>query len=198
MATDQTELYGLIEQVSQGNRDAFSKLYDLTVNHVFGVVMRITTNKELAEDIVNDTYLQAWRTAVKYDRELATPLTWLNMKARCLAIDALRHRRIKISNQQPIIEDLDSVGDGPPENLIHTLGIEQSEELEELLKLLDKKERQMIALAFYRGFSTREIADHTAEPLGSVKTILQRSQAILRAALIKTDFLAERNYEKGS
>jgi len=198
MAIDQTELYGLIEDVSQGDRGAFGKLYDATVSRVLGVVIRITSSKELAEEVVSDVYMQAWRSAVKYDRELAAPMTWLIMMARSRAIDALRHEHSVTRNQVPAIEGFDSadeLGTGP---LLNTLGIEQSQELEELLKLLDKKERQMIVLAFYRDFSHSEIAAYTGEPLGSVKTILRRSQAILRAALNKTDFLTERNYEKVS
>ena len=198
MAIDQTELYSLIESVAQGDREAFGKLYDATVSRVFGVVMRITSNKELAEEVVSDVYMQAWRSAVKYNRELAAPLTWLIMMARSRAIDALRRERSATKNQVPAIEGFDSVDELTPEPLVNTLGIEQSNELEELSRPPERKERQMIALAFYRGFSHREISEYTGEPLGSVKTILRRSQAILRAALTKTDFSTERNYEKVS
>ena len=198
MAIDQTALYDLVVRVSQDDRHAFSELYDVTVSRVFGVVLRITCDKELAEEVVSDVYMQAWRTAVKYDRELAAPLTWLIMIARSRAIDAIRRERSATKNQVPMIEGLDSVDELTPEPLTKTLGIEQSEELETLLKLLDRKERQMIALAFYRGFTHREIAEYTGEPLGSVKTLLRRAQSILRAALVKNDFVTERNYEKAS
>jgi RNA polymerase sigma-70 factor (ECF subfamily) len=198
MALDKTELYGLIESVSQGDREAFSELYDATVSRVFGVVMRITSNKELAEEAVSDAYMQVWRSAVNYDRELAAPLTWIIMIARSRALDGLRRERSATKNQVNVIEDYNLVDDATTEPLLVTLGVEQSSELELLLQLLDNKERQMITLAFYRGFSHREIAEYTGEPLGSVKTILRRSQAILRAALIKTDFLMERSYEKVS
>ena len=198
MALDKTELCSLIQSVSQGDREAFGELYDATVSRVFGVVMRITSNKELAEEAVSDAYMQVWRTAVNYDRELAAPLTWIIMIARSRALDGLRRERSATKNQVDAIEDYNMVDETTAEPLLATLGVEQNSELEVLLKLLDNTERQMIALAFYRGFSHREIAEYTGEPLGSVKTILRRSQAILRAALIKTDFLVERNHEKVS
>jgi RNA polymerase sigma-70 factor (ECF subfamily) len=198
MALDKTELYSLIESVSQGDREAFSELYDATVSRVFGVVMRITSNKELAEEVVSDAYMQVWRSAVNYDCELASPLTWIIMIARSRALDGLRRERSVTKNQVDMAEDFNAVDETTPEPLLTTLGVEQSSELEVLLQLLDTKERQMIALAFYRGFSHSEIAEYTGEPLGSVKTILRRSQAILRAALIKTDFIVERNHEKVS
>lgn len=198
MALDKTELYSLIESVSHGDREAFSELYDATVSRVFGVVMRITSNKELAEEVVSDAYMQVWRSAVNYDRDLAAPLTWIIMIARSRALDGLRREKSATKNQVEAIEDYNVADDKTPDPLLSTLGVEQSSELEVLLQLLDSKERQMIALAFYRGFTHREIAEYTGEPLGSVKTILRRSQAILRAALIKTDFIAERNYEKVS
>ena len=192
MALDKTELYSLIESVAQSDREAFSKLYDATVSRVFGVVMRITSNKELAEEVVSDAYMQVWRSAVNYDRELAAPLTWIIMIARSRALDGLRREKSATKNQVMAIDDYPFSDDKTPDPLLSTLGVEQSSELEVLLELLDNKERQMIALAFYRGFSHREIAEYTGEPLGSVKTILRRSQAILRAALIKTDFLVEK------
>ena len=98
----------------------------------------------------------------------------------------------RLKNQVMAIDGYPLADDKTPDPLLSTLGVEQSSELEVLLELLDNNERQMIALAFYRGFSHREIAEYTGEPLGSVKTILRRSQAILRAALIKTDFLVEK------
>ena len=192
MALDKTELYSLIESVAQSDREAFSKLYDATVSRVFGVVMRITSNKELAEEVVSDAYMQVWRSAVNYDRELAAPLTWIIMIARSRALDGLRREKSATKNQVMAIDGYPLTDDKTPDPLLSTLGVEQSSELEVLLELLDNKERQMIALAFYRGFSHREIAEYTGEPLGSVKTILRRSQAILRAALIKTDFLVEK------
>lgn len=198
MALDQTELYNLIERVSKDDKDAFGELYDATASRVFAVVLRITSNKELAEEVVSDAYMQAWRTAVNYDRALAAPLTWLIMIARSRAIDALRRERSATKNQLPALENAEFVDEVVPEPLLTTLGVEQTAELESVLKLLDWKERQMIALAFYRGYSHREIAQYTGEPLGSVKTILRRAQAVLRSALIETDLITESNYDKVS
>ena len=74
--------------------------------------------------------------------------------------------------------------------------MEQGNELAEALKLLDGQQRQMIALAFYRGMSHQEIAEYTGEPLGTVKTLLRRAQSILRAALTKTDLVEGGYYGK--
>ena len=89
MATDQTALYAMLEQMADGDQQAFSRFYDATINQVFGFVMKITANRQLAEEVTKDVYVQVWRTAVDYDAELAAPLTWLMMIAKRRATDAL-------------------------------------------------------------------------------------------------------------
>jgi len=198
VAVDQTELRELITRMSDGDRAAFGEFYDATVSRVFGVVMRITRNKELTEEVVSDAYMQAWRNAVKYDRELAAPTTWLIMIARSRAIDAIRRERSVTKNQVVMHDDFESIDEVVHGPLLATLGLEQSETLVELLKLLDKDEYQMIMLSFYRGYSHSEIAQYTGKPLGSVKTLLRRAQAILRASVKKVSFVTDKDHGKSS
>ena len=189
MTIDQTELYRLLERMADGDKAAFSRFYDATINRTFGVIMRVTGNKQLAEEVASDAYMQAWRTASKYDSELAAPMTWLIMIARSRAIDTLRRENSATKNQYPLIETFDVVDDSETGPLMETLGAEKSTKLNELLKLLDATERQMIVLAFFRGMSHSEIATHTGKPLGTVKTILRRAQAALKSAWNKAYFL---------
>lgn len=183
---NQTELYALVERMQHSQQEALGRFYDLTVSYVFGLAMRITSNQALAEEIVNDVYLQAWRNRANYQASQATPLAWLMMMTHSRAIDALRREATVTKQQLPMAEDYDAVderGLSPFDQLLRT---EHSEQLAAAFKLLDTQQRHWINLAFYQGMSHQEIADYTGEPLGTVKTVLRRAQAVLRTALTST------------
>ncbi len=183
MAQDQTLFYGLLERVQRGDQEALGIFYDETVNRVFGIALRVTANHELAEEVVSDVYLQVWRNASHYETSRATPLSWLLMIAHSRALDALRREEVDTRQQVGMPEAFDAEDTTTLTPHAMVLEAEQGSELQAALKLLDAQQRQMIALAFYKGMSHQEIADYTREPLGSVKTVLRRAQAILRAAL---------------
>jgi len=191
MATDQTALYAMLNRIADGDQQAFSQFYDVTISRTFGFIMKITANQQLAEEVASDAYMQVWRTAVNYDAELAAPMTWLMMIARSRAIDALRRENSATKHQLPLLEALDMVDEAEPGPLTEALGAETVTILNDLLKVLDNTERQMIVLAFFQGMSHTEIAAHTGKPLGSVKTIMRRAQALLRTAWRKTYFTVQ-------
>ena len=190
MAIDNTELKSLLKRISEGDKAAFSDFYDVTVGRAFGVILKMTANRELAEEIASDTYMQVWRSAEKYNADLAAPLTWVIMIARSRAIDTLRREKSATRNQFPLIDEYDAPDESDTGPLAETLNIEKNQNVKELLEFLNDSERQMITLAFYRGMSHNEIAAYTGKPLGSVKTILRRAQSILRSAWQKTQFLS--------
>ena len=185
MAIDSATLQSQLTKIAGGDQQAFHQFYQATFCAIFAVIIRITVNRELAEEVVSDVYLQAWRSAGHFDAERAAPLTWLIMIARSRAIDALRRERSATKGQQAMLSDFDApeaVSHGP---LQTTAQQAKKDWLKQGLSVLDEVERQMIVLAFYRDMSHREIARYTGKPLGSVKTILRRAQRLLRKALKK-------------
>lgn len=183
MAQDQSHLYSLLERIRQRDQQALGIFYDTTVGRVFAVALKITSSHELAEEIVSDVYMQVWRSATNYDAARASPLSWLLMMAHSRALDALRKEVSSTREQVKMPEQFDTEDTAALTPHDAALDAEQGSELQAAIKLLDMRQRQMIALAFYRGMSHQEIADYTGEPLGTVKTILRRAQSILRAAL---------------
>lgn len=197
MSQDQSELYGLLEKIHQGEQDALGVFYDMTVGRAFAVAVRVTSSRELAEEVVNDVYMQVWRDAARYSSQRATPLGWLLMMTRSRAIDAMRREGVSVHKQVPWPDAAEQLVDTvAPEPLENTLGVEQGHLLAEALQHLDGQQRQLIALAFYRGMSHQEIAQYTGEPLGTIKSILRRAQTILRAALKKSDLVEVKYYEQ--
>ena len=187
MSEEHDSLSLLIERIAEGDDTAMTAFYDSTVNRVFGMALKIVLRAVLAEEVVGDVYLQVWRTAKNYHSDKAVPIAWLLMMCRSRALDRLRREKSKTRNQyqqEETREFSDEVIEAPFED---RMGEEIKSKITAALLLLNKKQRQMIVLAFYRGMSHKEIAEYTVQPLGTVKSSIRRAQAILRHALDSDD-----------
>ena len=182
---DQANLIELMQRISQGDDNALAKLYDLTVNRVYGMALKIVMRKDLAEEVVSDVYIQVWRKAHSFKPERASPIGWLLMICRSRALDRLRREKSATKNQyqeDDAIETEDETTQVPLDKMMEQ---ETSTQVAAALKLLNKNQRESIALAFYRGMSHQEISDYTGQPLGTVKSNIRRAQDILRNMLNK-------------
>lgn len=180
VALDDAALGILITRIGQHEDKALAALYDATASRVFGLVGRIVVDNALAEEVVEDTYWQVWRQAVRFDAARGRPLTWLLAMARSRAIDALRRRERRAlvpleDEAQAALCDEDSAG--PPDLLAATRG---EHLLHRALATLEAQPRQLIALAFFRGLTHEEIAACTGLPLGTVKSQIRRSLQALK------------------
>lgn len=183
MTGDQNALVSLIEKVSISDEAAMSSLYDMTVNRVYGMAMKIVLRPELAEEVVGDVYMQVWRQATHYKTKKASPMGWVLMICRSRALDILRREKSATRNQyqeEEMIEAEDTSLEAPLSGLIET---ERSKQIIKALDLLNKKQRECISLAFYKDMSHKEISEYTGQPLGTVKSNIRRAQDILRNIL---------------
>lgn len=175
-------LAALIELMAAGDEAALGRLYDLTLPRVFGLAMKITGRRELAEEVCVETYWQCWQDASRFDSVRGQPLAWIMVIARSRALDALRRLdRLTYCAEPELFLKNEDCPDGTP--LEHLLGSEQSRALDVALRMLTPVQRQLIALAFYRDLSHQTISDQTGLPLGTVKSHLKRAQHALRNAL---------------
>ena len=170
-----------IKRMSNGDEAALGFLYDQTLSKVFGLALRITGRRDLAEEVSVETYWQAWREAVRFDAARGVPIAWLLMIARSRALDLLRKQDSAISCPDPEILITDEIGEQSP--LHHLLSTEQNAALQVALQCLTPIQRQMIALAFFKDLSRQEISDCTGLPLGTVKSHLRRAQDSLKLTL---------------
>lgn len=176
-------LLSLLQRISLGEEAAMELLYNATVNRIYGLAVKIVGQPELAEEVVGDVFLQVWDKAASFNVERATPIAWLLMICRSRALDKLRREKSATKNQYAESDHNtaeDVITTSPLEDLV---GIESSHHIYAALKILNHKQRQMIALAFYKGLSHQEISDYTGDPLGTVKSNIRRAQDILRNAL---------------
>lgn len=180
-ATDQ-QLAAWIDAIVDQDERALAALYDATFSCIFGIVKRIVRHTALAEEVVEDTYFQVWRQAVRFDLARGHALTWLLAIARSRAIDALRHEaRFRHESVDDETES-DSGGDAGPSDELLDLARHQAD-LHQALMLLGAQPRQLVSLAFFRGLSHEEIAQQTCLPLGTVKSQIRRALLTLRQIL---------------
>lgn len=177
-------LTGLIQRMAAGDEAALGRLYDLTLSRVYGLALKITGRRDLAEEVCVETYWQSWREATRYDALRGQPLAWLMVMTRTRALDALRRldRVTYCADPETHLESESCPDASPLDQLLHS---EQSGALKQALATLTPTQRQMVALAFYKDLSHQEISDHTGLPLGTVKSHLKRAQASLRGVLFQ-------------
>jgi RNA polymerase sigma-70 factor (ECF subfamily) len=105
------ELVWLLASVSKGDQAAFERLYAATRAKLYGVVLRILRRADLADEVLQDTYLKVWRSAGEFDPRLASPMTWIVAIARNRAIDLLRKKaEVSIEEETGALE---VAGDSP-------------------------------------------------------------------------------------
>ncbi len=181
-AADDAQLVTWIDAIVDQDERALAALYDATFSRVYGIVHRIVRRTALTEEVVEDTYFQVWRQAVRFDPSRGVALTWLLSMARSRAIDALRrearfeHDTLDDDDAHALTSDA-AVGDELLDIARHHA------ELQRALLLLGAQPRQLVSLAFFRGLSHEEIASQTSLPLGTVKSQIRRALLTMRQIL---------------
>jgi RNA polymerase sigma-70 factor (ECF subfamily) len=157
-----------------GDEAAVRALYARFGRPVYTMGLRLLGTREAAEELTQDVFLTAWRKAARYDPSRGRLSTWLMTIAHNLAVDRLRR---ETGVTRPHLVLVDEVPDMPGARDEEALVMERDAAVRALSSLSDA-ERRLLARAYFRGMTAREIAETDGIPLGTVKTRL-------RAALIK-------------
>lgn len=172
----------MIVAAARGDVHAFEALYDSTAGWLLSRVRRIAGDAH-AEDVLAETYLQVWRSLAVYDDSRGQPLAWLATIGRSRALDKVRAERRAHGGQvdAPQCHDTEESHDLGPEEL---LAIAERDSLIKLsLGALSAKEQLVLGMAYFRDCTQSEIAVLTGIPLGTVKTLITRSQQKLRVSM---------------
>jgi RNA polymerase sigma factor (sigma-70 family) len=182
MDDEQARLATLIGRIVQSDETALAALYDATIARVYGCAVRIVGNEQLAEEVAADVFFQVWNDASRYEAPRGGVLTWMLVMCRSRAIDRLRGRDRAILHEAPetLMEDWADEGQ-TPSHLVEA--IETRNALDTALAKLPAIQRQLINLAFFRGLSHQEIAQHTQIPLGTGKSHIRRALLTLQRSL---------------
>jgi RNA polymerase sigma-70 factor (ECF subfamily) len=171
----------LVRGVAAGDQQALHSLYEQAHRIVFTLIMRITANRETAEEVMLDVFHDVWRKASTYDPANGSVVGWIMNQARSRAIDRLRFdQRKKRVNMYP--DSLRSTTDivDPQKALLFK---EQSQVLRNALEVLTPEERNTIETAFFSELTYEETAKRLNQPVGTVKTRIRSGMGKLREAL---------------
>ena len=174
---------GLVHSVARGDQGALRGLYDRSHRLVFALALRITGNRQTAEEVTLDVFHDVWRRAPTYDVQAGTVLGWIMNQTRSRAIDRLRFDQRK--------KRLNGGGAGAPamEDTEETSQLIQERDharlLQGALANLSDEEREAIETAFFSELTYAEVATRLHQPLGTIKTRIRSGLMKLRRALMQ-------------
>jgi RNA polymerase sigma factor (sigma-70 family) len=160
-------------------QEALAQFYDATMSRVYGLALRITSRSDAAEEVTADVYMQVWNQAERFDQMRGSVLAWLLTICRSRAIDHLRRADEAECWAEPPEPEW-SAGEDPQDLL---MAVESGREVSAALAALAPLQRQLVSLAFFRGLTHEEIAEHAGLPLGTVKTHIRKALTSLRETL---------------
>jgi RNA polymerase sigma-70 factor, ECF subfamily len=174
------ELADLLRRVAARDSAAFAMLYKQTRAKLYGVIARILTKGDLSGEVLQEVFVRIWEKAGDYDVDKGSPIAWMATIARNRALDEIRRvRPVSLEDMpegfEPAAEDVDPLG-----------ARDRSERLSALmscLQTLDEEKRDVVLLAYYRGFSREALAKRFERPVPTIKTWLRRGLAQLRDCL---------------
>lgn len=176
---DTEQLRQLLADCAQGNRRAFEALYRGSSARLHGVALRCVGRRELAEEVVQESFVRIWNNASRYDPNLAAPMTWMVNITRHLAIDLLRRR-----HEEPLDDaHLQALSDDGPTADEQLGRARDAAALNRCLDDLEGMQRQSILTAYFHGLSNADLARQLSAPLGSVKSWIRRGLERLRRCL---------------
>ena len=174
----------LIHRVSQVDKDALEALYVRYQTPVYSLAMFMLKQPALAEEATQDIFLNIWLKASSFNSERGQPKSWIMTVAHHKIVDVIRSRRRAIVNTDPAdYETLDLLPAGGAST--ETLA-EQSLERERIMRALEtipEPQREVIMLAYFKGYSQSEMAEKLDQPLGTIKTRVRLAMQKLRTAL---------------
>jgi RNA polymerase sigma-70 factor (ECF subfamily) len=170
----------LLHAIARRDEQALATLYDRYRTILFGLLIRILSSREEAEDVLQEVFLQVWRRASDFDDLRGRPFTWLVTLARSRAIDRLRslsaRERVALASAA---DPTDSISDADTD----VVRFEQRGIVAGALTQLPEEQKVALVLAYFEGLTQSEIAMRLGAPLGTVKTRMRSGMMKLRELL---------------
>jgi len=174
-----------MDRLRAGDTKALEELYDRHTPLLYGVVLRIVGRAQDAEEVLQDTWLQAWKRSETWEPERGTVTAWLLTLARSRAIDRIRsvasRRRAEAVAPPP---DPPGPGNEPAAGAARS---QLREQVSAALATLTPSQREVLLLAYFGGLSQSEIAERVGVPLGTVKSWTRQGLMRLRESVPQED-----------
>ena len=159
----------LVARVTEGDGGALEALYSRYGRACYGLARRILVDEQLAQDAVQEVFLTVWRDASRFDAGRGAFSTWLLSMTHHKAVDSVR-REENLRKRRTTDEALEVTESEAPRVEDAVWSLLRRERVREVLKTLPEPQREALTLAYFGGYTQREIAGLTTTPLGTVKT----------------------------
>jgi len=169
----------LLTQVARGDEAAFVKLYDELAPRVYGLCRRIVRDPAQAEEVAQEALVEVWRTAGRYDPAKGSAASWALTIAHRRAVDRVRSEQASTERERRLATE-----EVPYDDVVEeaTARLER-QQVRRCLHALTELQREAITLAYYQGYSYREVAERLATGLPTVKTRMRDGLIRLRDCL---------------
>jgi RNA polymerase sigma-70 factor, ECF subfamily len=171
----------LLVLVARGDQDAFERLYDRIAGSVLGVVRRVLRDPAQSEEVTQEVLTEVWRTAARFDPERGGASTWVLTMAHRRAVDRVRSAQSATNRDAKVAllehtPAYDEVSEAVEDRL-------EAEQVRKALESLTELQREAVRLAYYGGYTQREVSELLGVPLGTIKTRLRDGLIRLRDTL---------------
>lgn len=167
----------LLSDITAGDRSAYAAFYDRHASRILGVLIRALRHRADAEDVLQETFHQVWRSAQQYSSERSSPEVWLMLLARSRLLDFVRRRRPDATGSLVQTEAQ------PIDPLAELVRAESAQRIRLALDRLPEEQRSVIALSYFKGMTHQQIAEFQSIPLGTAKTRILLGIRALRKSL---------------
>jgi RNA polymerase sigma-70 factor (ECF subfamily) len=171
----------LLRQVARGDEPAFEALYERVAGTVLGIARRVLRDPAQSEEVAQEVLVEVWRTATRFDSDRGTAATWIHTLAHRRAVDRVRAAQAARDREQRVAaRDHEPAYDEVAQQVETRL---EQEQVRRCLGGLTELQRESVTLAYYGGYTYREVAELLDVPLGTVKTRLRDGLIRLRDCL---------------
>jgi RNA polymerase sigma-70 factor, ECF subfamily len=174
-------LEATLRHVAHGDQDAFAQLYDRVAGPVYGMVRRVLRDSAQSEEVTQEVLVEVWRFAARFDPERGSAATWIMTIAHRRAVDRVRTAQASVDRDVRVAGTVphpafDEVVEQVETRLEH-------EQVRQALNTLTDLQREAVTLAYYGGYTHRQVSELLDVPLGTVKTRLRDGLIRLRDAM---------------
>jgi RNA polymerase sigma-70 factor (ECF subfamily) len=175
------DLQELLGAVARGDEAAFARVYDAVAGPVLGLVRSVLRDPAQSEEVAQEVLVEVWQTATRFQASRGSAMTWVMTLAHRRAVDRVRSAQASADREhKAALLERTPAFDEVAEQVESRL---EREQVRRCMRTLTELQRQSVTLAYYQGFTYREVAELLAAPLGTVKTRLRDGLIRLRDCL---------------